>query len=209
MASLTRASRALSTLVQVRSVPREFSSFLGSIMADSDHPTLHLDGTNIRNLIRLRRGDTSSPNMTVGPLLVWRIKAPASGQASMFALPARLEVVSEDGSSRADADSAKSNDSSWSFTFNPVSLPADTTPMPLTRQGELDAFGTAGATEVTASIGPMSRGALNRMIRSAMGSDAESEGSRAYTAAVSKEDLADVESFVNDGTPERMSGAVP
>jgi hypothetical protein len=95
MASLTRASRALSTLVQVRSVPGEFSSFLGSIMADSDKPTLYLDGTNIRNLVRLQRGDTSSPHTKVGPVLVWRIRATASGQPSMFALPARLEVVSK------------------------------------------------------------------------------------------------------------------
>jgi hypothetical protein len=109
----------------VSSVPGEFRSFLGSIMADSDKPTLHLDGTNIRNLVHLQRGDTSSPHTKVGPLLVWRIRAPASGQESMFALPARIEVVSKDGSSQADEDCAKINGSSWSFTFNPVSLPVD------------------------------------------------------------------------------------
>jgi hypothetical protein len=62
---------------------------------------------------------------------------------------------------------------------------------------------------VTASIGPISKGALNLMVRSAMNSDAESQGSRAYSAAISAETLADVEGFVNDSTPERMSGGVP
>jgi hypothetical protein len=82
--------------------------------------------------------------------------------------------------------------------------------MSLTPQGELDAFGTAGATEVTASIGPMPKGALLRMVRSATDSHAEdadsaSRGSRAYSTAISKDILADVDSFVNDGTTRQSA----